>query len=86
MAPKGSSALPQAALELLILRTVAREPLLAALVHDYRRARTVHRTYLWGGPAMMGLIAGAFALATVPGGEVLQQGLAWVGRVLRPLY
>jgi PadR family transcriptional regulator PadR len=38
MAPKGSPALPQAALELLILRTVAREPL-----HGYGIALRLHQ-------------------------------------------
>ena len=39
MAPNSSSALPQAALELLILRTVEREPL-----HGYGIAVRLHRT------------------------------------------
>jgi hypothetical protein len=60
--------------------------ILAAMVHDYRSTRKVHPVYRWGAPAMLGIVGGMFVLVMTPGGEPLKEGLAWVGRLLRPLY
>jgi len=59
---------------------------LAAMVHDHRRRGTIHPVYLWGVPAIVLVIAGAFLIGMTPGGDVMEGGLAWIGRALRPLY
>jgi hypothetical protein len=58
----------------------------AAMVHDSRTTRRIHRVYVWGAPAMVGLIGGMFLLGMIPGGEVVAHGVAAVGRLLRPFY
>ena len=58
----------------------------AAMMHDYWSMRRIHRVYVWGAPAMLGLTGGMFLLGMIPGGEVVNQGVASVGRLLRPFY
>lgn len=60
--------------------------LVAAIVYDYRRGETLHRVYQWGIPAWILLTGTMFVAAATPGGDVLKQGLGWVGRVVAPLY
>jgi hypothetical protein len=60
--------------------------ILAAMIHDWGSMGKIHRVHRWGAPATVGIIGGAFLLAMTPGGEVVKQGLAWVGRLLKPLY
>jgi hypothetical protein len=60
--------------------------ILAAMIHEYRSVGKVHPVHLWGAPATVGLIGTAFFLAMTPRGEAVKQGLAWVGRLLKPLY
>jgi len=60
--------------------------MVAAMIHDYRDVRKIHRVYLWGVPVMIGVVGGAFLLAMTPAGVVVQQAVAWVGRLLRPFY
>lgn len=58
----------------------------AGMIHDSRRGRATRGVYLHGVLAMIGLIGGAFVLVMTPGGQFVERGLAWVGRLLRPLY
>jgi uncharacterized membrane protein len=60
--------------------------ILAAMIHDYRTVGRVHPVHQWGGPLTVGLIGVAFFLAMTPRGEIARQGVAWVGRLLKPLY
>lgn len=60
--------------------------LVAAMIRDYRDLGRIHRVYLWGVPAMNGVIGGAFLLVMTPAGEAVKQAVAWVGRLLKPLY
>jgi hypothetical protein len=56
------------------------------MIHEYRSTGAVHRVHRWGAPATVGFIGTAFFLAMTPHGETVKQGLAWVGRVLKPFY
>lgn len=60
--------------------------LFVAMIYDYRSMGKIHRVYLWGVPATIGLVGGTFLLVMTPGGEVVKQGVAWVGRLLMPFY
>lgn len=59
---------------------------LAAMIHDRLRRGTIHPVYRWGVPAIVLTIGGAFLVGPTPGGDVMERGLAWIGRALRPLY
>lgn len=58
----------------------------AAMIHDHRMMRKIHPVNIWGLTAMLALVGGSFILGMTPAGEVVKHGLAWVGRVLKPLY
>lgn len=58
----------------------------AAMLHDYQSLRAIHRVYAWGTAAMVGVLGGAFLLPVTPGGWLVETGVAWVGRLLMPLY
>lgn len=59
---------------------------LVAMFHDRRRSLAAHPVYLWGIPAMVVIIGGSFLIGLAPGGELAEQGLAWLGGALMPLY
>ncbi|MCI0352247.1 MAG: hypothetical protein L0Z53_22745 [Acidobacteriales bacterium] len=59
---------------------------IAAMAYDYRVDHKIHRVYRYGLPVTLGLEAGAFLVAITPAGVIARQGLAWFGRLLRPLY
>lgn len=59
---------------------------IAAMAHDYRKRRPVSRVYLWGGSAMVAVIAGAFLLVLTPGFDFVENGIGWLGEALMPLY
>ena len=44
----------------------------ASMINDYRSVGKVHRVYLWGAPATMALVGGAFLLVMTPAGEVVK--------------
>ena len=56
------------------------------VMHDRRNGGRLHPVYMWGIPAMVLIIGGAYLVGDTAGGEVMARGLAWVGRALRPLY
>lgn len=58
----------------------------AAMIHDHRRMRRVSPIYLSGAAAILGVVGGTFLLVVTPGWDVANQGVAWLGRLLRPLY
>lgn len=60
--------------------------LVAAIAYDYWCGETLHRVYRWGGAAWIGLTGTMFVAAATPGGDVLKQGLGWVGKLVAPLY
>jgi hypothetical protein len=60
--------------------------IVAAVLVETRRGDGVHPVYRWGLPASVLLEAAAFLLVTTVPGQWLAAGLAWVGRVLAPLY
>ena len=59
---------------------------LIAILHDRQRHTATHPVYAWGVTAMVAMIVATFLLGFVPAGDMIEQGLAWVGRMLRPLY
>jgi len=59
---------------------------LIAILHERQRQAASHPVYAWGVAAMVGMIAATFLLGVTPGGDMIEQGLAWVGRMIRPLY
>lgn len=59
---------------------------LIAILHDRQRQPSVHPVYAWGVAAMVVMIVATFLLGVTPWGDTVEQGLAWVGRMLRPLY
>lgn len=59
---------------------------LIGILHDRHRKPAIHPVYAWGVAAMVAMIVGTFLLGVTPGGDMIEQGLAWVGRILRPLY
>lgn len=60
--------------------------MVAGMIYDHRTFGKIHRAYLWGVPAMLGVVGGAFVLVMTPAGEGVTQAVASVGRVLRPYY
>ncbi len=58
----------------------------AAILIDVRKGDGVHRIYRWGLPLSLALEAGAILLRPTPAGTALSTALAWMGRVLSPLY
>lgn len=58
----------------------------AAMLHDRRRLHAVHPIYRWGAVAMVGVIGGAFLLPAIPAGRSVETAIAWIGRLLMPLY
>lgn len=60
--------------------------IVAAMIRDYRSGREIHRVYGWGLSATVGLVGGTFLLAMTPGGAVVQQRVASIGRPLMRLY
>ena len=58
----------------------------AAILIDVRYGDGVHRTYRWGLPLSLGLEAGVILLTPTAIGAGLAAGLAWLGRILSPLY
>ena len=59
---------------------------LIAIIHDRQRRAAIHPVYAWGVAAIVTMIVATFLLGVTPGGDMIEQGLAWVGRILRPLY
>lgn len=59
---------------------------LLAMVYERRVRASVHPIYIWGVLAIMAIIAGTFLLGGTPVGDRAEQGLAWLGDRLRPLY
>jgi hypothetical protein len=59
---------------------------LIAMIHDRQRQAATHPVYAWGVAAMVAMIVATFLLHVTPGGDMIEDGLAQVGRILRPLY
>ena len=59
---------------------------LVGMVSDWRKHHTIHPVYAWGVAAIVLVIASAFQLAGTAEGRVVEQGLAWAGGLVRPLY
>jgi hypothetical protein len=59
---------------------------LIAIIHDRHRRTAIHPVYAWGVAVMVAMIVGTFLLGVTPSGDTIEEGLAWVGRILRPLY
>jgi hypothetical protein len=60
--------------------------IVAAVIHDYRSTRSVHRIYAWGLPVTAGVIGGTFLLGLMPEVAFLEQAVGSIGRQLKPLY
>ena len=60
--------------------------ILAGMIYDFRSLGKIHPVYLWGLPMSVVLGGGAFLVTMILGGSVLEQGVAWVGRMLMPFY
>jgi hypothetical protein len=60
--------------------------IIVAMIHDYRKWHSISHVYLWGASATTVLVAGAFLLAMIAGGELVKGGIGSIGRVLGPLY
>jgi hypothetical protein len=59
---------------------------LIAILHDRQRQTAVEPIYAWGVAATVAMIVATFLLGVTPAGDMIAQGLAWVGRMIRPLY
>lgn len=59
---------------------------LVAMIHDRRTRHESHPVYLWGVPAAALVIGGAFLLDGTPGGELMERGLGWAGRIAEWVY
>lgn len=60
--------------------------IIVAMFNDYQSIGKIHRVYQWGLLISMGLVGGAFALAILHEGSIIEQGVAKIGRILTPLY
>jgi hypothetical protein len=60
--------------------------IVAAMLIEWRRGEGVHRIYRWGLPLSFGFELGVILLTPTPAGQLLANGLAWMGRLLAPLY
>jgi hypothetical protein len=56
------------------------------ILHDRRHGRPVHPVYAWGVAAFVVVIGGAYLVGPTPVGEAMADGLARIGRAVRPLY
>ena len=59
---------------------------LIAMIDDRRKRRAIHPIYGWGAVAIVLVIGGTFLLGATPAGATVEAGLAWAGRLVRPLY
>jgi hypothetical protein len=59
---------------------------LAGMLVDRMQGRPAHPLYAWGTAAIVAMIAASFAIGATPAGELIVNGLGWVGRVVRPVY
>lgn len=60
--------------------------IVAGMVHDRRRDGRVHPAYRLGLPLCVGVELAAWLLTPTASGQVMSQGLAWMGRTLTFLY
>jgi uncharacterized membrane protein YwaF len=60
--------------------------IVAAVVLELRREKRIHAVYYWGLPISIAAEAGVILLTPYLPGEALSSSLAWIGRLLGPLY
>jgi hypothetical protein len=57
-----------------------------AMLYDFRRRAQISRIYVVGSVAMIVVIGSAFVLSLTPGSGSIENGIAWFGNVVNPLY